>query len=129
MFTRRYSMDLWTCRSVKYANHEKIWSANRKSEKCDICGGSANLTNYLFPQICRFAICGTFVRITHFYYFYKSKHSLPSFSTQKNFFLGCPFNVGNYLFSVLPMYYVHQNQILHRDLKSQNIFLTRQTKL
>ena len=26
---------------------------------------------------------------------------------------------------VLSMYYVHQNQILHRDLKSQNIFLTR----
>ena len=26
---------------------------------------------------------------------------------------------------VLSMFYVHQNQILHRDLKSQNIFLTR----
>ena len=26
---------------------------------------------------------------------------------------------------VLSMYYVHQNQILHRDLKTQNIFLTR----
>ena len=26
---------------------------------------------------------------------------------------------------VLSMYYVHQNQVLHRDLKTQNIFLTR----
>ena len=26
---------------------------------------------------------------------------------------------------VLAMQYVHQSQILHRDLKSQNIFLTR----
>lgn len=26
---------------------------------------------------------------------------------------------------ILPMYYVHQSQVLHRDLKSENIFLTR----
>jgi hypothetical protein len=29
--------------------------------KCHICGKSANLTNYLSPQICGFAICGTYV--------------------------------------------------------------------
>jgi hypothetical protein len=30
----------------------KIGSANRKSAKCHICGGSANLTNYFNLQIC-----------------------------------------------------------------------------
>jgi hypothetical protein len=33
----------------------KIGSANRKSAKCHICGRSANITNYLSPQICGFA--------------------------------------------------------------------------
>jgi hypothetical protein len=40
-------MYLRTCRSFKFANHKMIWSANRKSAKCHICGRSANLTNYL----------------------------------------------------------------------------------
>ncbi len=30
-----------------------------------ICGGSANLTNYLGPQICRFVICGIYLRTAH----------------------------------------------------------------
>ncbi len=43
-------------------NHKKIGSANRKSAKCRTCGRSANLTNFLSPQICGFAICGTYLR-------------------------------------------------------------------
>jgi hypothetical protein len=44
---------------------KKIWSANRKSAKSHICGRPANLTNYLNPQINRFAICGTYLRTIH----------------------------------------------------------------
>jgi hypothetical protein len=33
----------------------KTGSVNRKYAKCHICGRSANLTNYLSPQICGFA--------------------------------------------------------------------------
>ncbi len=115
IFERINSMYLWTCGSFKSANQKKDWVRKSQSAKCHICGRSA-------------AICGTSLRTTHLCYFYESKYSLPSFSTQKNSFwlsLLCLY----YLFSVLPMYYVHQNQILHRDLKSQNIFLTRQAKL
>ncbi len=41
--------------SYKSASHKKDWV--RKSAKCHICGRSANLTNYLRPQI---AICRTY---------------------------------------------------------------------
>jgi hypothetical protein len=39
---------------------KKIGYANRKSAKCHICRRSANLTNYLIPQICDLQkfICG-----------------------------------------------------------------------
>ncbi len=40
---------------------KKIGPANRKSAKCYICGRSANL-KFLGPQICGFAICGTYLR-------------------------------------------------------------------
>jgi hypothetical protein len=43
----------------------KIRSANRKSAKCHICERSANLTNYLGPQICGFAVCGNYLRTAH----------------------------------------------------------------
>jgi hypothetical protein len=39
---------------------KKTEPTNRKSAKCHICGRSANLTNYLSPQICGLAICGNF---------------------------------------------------------------------
>jgi hypothetical protein len=35
----------------------KVGLANRKSTKRYICGMSSNLTNYLSPQVCGFAIC------------------------------------------------------------------------
>jgi hypothetical protein len=54
-------MYLRTCGSFKSANHKTIGSANRKSAKCHIFGKSANLKNYLSPQICGFAICGTYL--------------------------------------------------------------------
>jgi hypothetical protein len=44
-------MYLRTCGSFKSANHKKSGSENRKSTKSHICGRSANLTNYLSPQI------------------------------------------------------------------------------
>ncbi len=56
-------------RKFKSANHKKIWSANRKSAKCHICGMSANLTNYLSPQICEFSICGTYLRTAYLWPF------------------------------------------------------------
>jgi hypothetical protein len=37
-------MYLRTCGSVRFANHKNIEPANRKFEKCYICGRSANLT-------------------------------------------------------------------------------------
>ncbi len=40
---------------------KKIGSANRKSAKCHSCGRSA-ITNFFSPQICGFAICGTYLR-------------------------------------------------------------------
>ncbi len=46
----------------KSANHKKIRSANRKPAKCHICGRSANITNYLGSQDCRFVICGNYLR-------------------------------------------------------------------
>ncbi len=49
----------WVDRSQIAKN---IWSANRKSAKCRICGRSANLKKNYSPQICRFAICGTYLR-------------------------------------------------------------------
>ncbi len=44
---------------------KNIGSANGESAKCQL--RSANLTNYLSPQICGFAICGTYLRTTHFW--------------------------------------------------------------
>ncbi len=55
------------CGSFKSANHKNLGSANRKSP--NICGRSANLTNYLIPQICWFAIYGTYLRPPTFAYF------------------------------------------------------------
>ncbi len=46
-------------------SQKKIRSANRKSAKCHICGRSTNLTNYLSPQNCRFAICRTYLWTAH----------------------------------------------------------------
>jgi hypothetical protein len=48
-------MYLGTCGSFKFANHIKDWTANRKSATCH---KAANLTNYISPETCRFAICG-----------------------------------------------------------------------
>jgi hypothetical protein len=51
-------MYLRTCGSVKSASRKEYWV--RKSQiriKDHICGRSANLTNYLSPQI-----CGTYLR-------------------------------------------------------------------
>jgi hypothetical protein len=58
-------MYLGTCGNFKSTNHKKDWAANRKSAKSHICGRSANRTNYLNPQFCGFAICGTYLRIAH----------------------------------------------------------------
>jgi hypothetical protein len=44
---------------------KEIGSANRKHEKCHNCGKSANITNYFSPQICGFAISGTYLRTAH----------------------------------------------------------------
>jgi hypothetical protein len=54
-FVRRKGMYLRTWGSFKFEN--------RKSAKGHIYGMSANLTNYLRPQICGFAICATYLRI------------------------------------------------------------------
>ncbi len=43
----------------------KIGPAYCKSAKCHICVRFANLTNYLSPKICGYAICGIYLRTTH----------------------------------------------------------------
>jgi hypothetical protein len=58
-------MHLLNYGSFKSLNYKKVGSANRKSANCHICRSSANLTNYLGPQICGFAICGFYLRTVH----------------------------------------------------------------
>ncbi len=41
---------------------KNIWFANHKFANCHICGTSANLWRILSPEICGFAVCGTWVR-------------------------------------------------------------------
>jgi hypothetical protein len=50
---------------VVFTNYK---SANGKSAKCHICGRSANLTNYISPPSCGFAICGTYLRTAHLWH-------------------------------------------------------------
>jgi hypothetical protein len=54
--------------NYKSANHKKIGCAHRKSAKCLICRRSANLTNYIRPHGCGFAICGTYLRTAHIWH-------------------------------------------------------------
>ncbi len=52
LILRRKSRYLRTCGNLKAANYkEKVGSENRKSAKCHTCRWSANLTNYLSPQV------------------------------------------------------------------------------
>ncbi len=73
VFMQKLEHSCYICKKKKYldlrnfrsANHKKIGSANSKSAKCHICGRSANLTNYLSPQMWGIAICETYLRTTH----------------------------------------------------------------
>ncbi len=69
LFVRRKSIHIFAA-LWKSANHENTGFANHKSAKCHIRGRSANRTNYLGPQICGFAICGTYLRTVHLWYSY-----------------------------------------------------------
>ncbi len=44
---------------------KNIRLANRKSANYHTCGRSASITNCVSPQICRFAIRGTYLRTVH----------------------------------------------------------------
>jgi hypothetical protein len=52
----------------KSANPNNIGSANHKSASCHTYGRSAIITILLSPQICGFAICGTYLRTAHLCY-------------------------------------------------------------
>ncbi len=39
---------------------KKIGSANHESANLHTCSRSTNITNFVSPKICRFAICGTY---------------------------------------------------------------------
>jgi hypothetical protein len=54
---------------------KNIGSANRKSTNCHTCGRSANITNFVSPQICGSAICGTYLRTAHLCDFEASKYT------------------------------------------------------
>jgi hypothetical protein len=53
-------MNLRTCGGSQIT--KKIRSAKRKTARCRICWRSADPTNYLTPQICGFAIFGSYLR-------------------------------------------------------------------
>ncbi len=50
---------------VLSSKSQKIWPANSKSAKCHICGRSANAKKNVSPQICGFALRGTYLRTAH----------------------------------------------------------------
>ncbi len=69
IFVRRYSLYLRACGSFKSANHKKDWvcisQIQQSAEFIHICRSSANLTNFLSPQICGNTICGTYLQNAH----------------------------------------------------------------
>jgi hypothetical protein len=64
VFVRRKVKNLRICKvlspqkNLGLQNGKNIGYANRKSANCHICRRSANVTNFVSPQICGFAICG-----------------------------------------------------------------------
>ncbi len=64
VFVRRKVKNLLICQVLRpqkkfgSTNRKTIGYANRKSANCNICRRSANVTNFVSPQICGFAICG-----------------------------------------------------------------------
>jgi hypothetical protein len=79
-YVRRKSMYLLEV--FKSANHNK--DSARKSPKCHICGRSANLTNYLSPQIFVFAIFEIYLRTPHLRFFLLFSKGLSTHGIEHN---------------------------------------------
>ncbi len=63
------------------------WARNRKSPKCHFCRRSANLTNFLSPKICWFAIADLFADRPPLVIWYRIYYADPAIFSKKNFSL------------------------------------------
>jgi hypothetical protein len=93
-------MYLWTCGSFKSANHKDYVGLQIANPRSSTFAEGHQIYKLFKSANLRICDLPNFLRTPHLCRFYKNKHSLPSFSTQKSFYWVVPLMSVLFVFSV-----------------------------